>query len=465
MFSKAVVLALMGIAIASPPADWQKKSESTGGQEPPSRAAESLFRTLIPRPTGRNGYEQYLQAADVVAGSEFVAYMRWRARRLSETKSGTQWKDDDNQPIAPLQTPFGLPSDSSLLDVDREAARRFANVLELVKVGNFKTVYHPRDKVSVFTAMPELQRFRDVARFLSYVARVRFADGATSGGTDALLQGIRFGINVRCQSLLHDLVGIANTAIALAAFEENLDRLSEQDAARIEAFASAELKRPWPFADTLDRELAWLLDIVEEHLQPGKLKDAVQILGLDESDASTVAAQIEKLSEAEAAEVRETIKRKLSSFMAPISKRFRGPESGWFIPGETDPFYDGVPATAGKVETISHMFLAVLTPSMKNAIGAELRNRTQLRLLNAHAQIIRYRWRHDVVPRKATAAVKPSDLVDPFGGGDYQYERLDSLRYRLYCRGFGDVGEIELRYKPKRSPADRDPNDPPIQWP
>src|SRR5262249_40593901 len=121
----------------------------------PNKVPEpSLFSQIILKPTGQNGYEEFVAAADLV---------RQSAPRVDIAVGGTL-----KQKRAAL--------------ADRNCAR----ALELLRRGMQKPVVLPRTSVDWGTTGPELTHFRRLGRLLQVEQYVLFSQGRTRQATDSL---------------------------------------------------------------------------------------------------------------------------------------------------------------------------------------------------------------------------------------------------------------------------------------
>ncbi len=91
---------------------------------------------------------------------------------------------------------------------------------------------------------------------------------------------------------------------------------------------------------------------------------------------------------------------------------------------------------------------------------ADLKARTQARLLRVHAAIRKFDWEQGRLPADLGETGLPREfLLDPLNGRQFEYRR-HSLGYDLYSRGVGELGRIDLKYA---RDADLDPQRRPPQ--
>src|SRR5690349_5274054 len=111
----------------------------------------SFYSQVVPHPTGRNGYEEYVQAA-VLASHPDV--QRW---------------EQASQPY-----PAGLSAHSTRLERTQWVSARMKSAFELVRQGNSKPVAETRDSYNAGTLVPELTYFRRLSRAMTGAAYADF---------------------------------------------------------------------------------------------------------------------------------------------------------------------------------------------------------------------------------------------------------------------------------------------------
>lgn len=189
----------------------------------------SLFSQIFPRPTGRNGYEDYVMAAQVVKNPVYEVLTR-----------------DEAAVIAAAQQDEAAPTESGLktsLAIRRERVRRFADALDWVRAGNGKPSVDPH-RLSPNETFPEMGGFKSVEKLEADAAQVGFADGSSASAVRFLLDGLIFSHRTGNSALISALVGAACQAIVLAEFQQNLDCLSLSDCKTICQAATAALAEP-----------------------------------------------------------------------------------------------------------------------------------------------------------------------------------------------------------------------------
>lgn len=413
-----------------------------------SQQAPSLASRLVPNPSGKNGYEEYVYAADRVNTPLWKAYDNWLAY-LSQTAT-----DLNSNPPA---MPDGITIQMSDLDVRRRVDNLFGSALNLVHEGNRKPVFDPRTEFTAETLLPELAVFKTVGRVISNRAHVDFSAGRATAATDALLDGLTFAWNLIGDSIIAGLVGISIEAIMLSEFSDHLSQLTPVETARIESACKAMLGRPFYASAFYAHERKTLTEQIDSFLSKP------EVLTVDGPDALTksAASAIGALSSVDKLALKASVVRELDKRFGASIARFSGPETAWIpkeIGDEPKPIVDDI--------SVSNLTLAVtnslVTKGMDRAIARSVgKARIQFRLLRLHARVINYRWQHNRLPSRLEDFADKDVAFDPIGGAPFHYDLIGE-DYRLYSLGLPSLGKIELRYRSSGRPAPKTSNAPPI---
>jgi hypothetical protein len=186
-------------------------------QQQPATSQENLsvFRQLFPEPTGQNGYEELVQAGDLMWNNVAVR---------AATATG-----------ATLET-----KRRALADPDVKRA------LALVRRGLNKPVRSPRTEFTPATLFPEFAPLRGLARLLAVEQYVALADGRTGDAISALRDGMRMAHAPKGDVLIGALVGVAMDGVVLNRLARHLDQMSARDCDRLVALAREYLQTPDP---------------------------------------------------------------------------------------------------------------------------------------------------------------------------------------------------------------------------
>ena len=388
---------------------------------------QGLLRRVVPEPKGRNGYEEYLMAGEILEAPFASVYADWTPGTASAA-------GDSPETSALLRRLDTLPP----LEVRREELSRFGKALDLVARGNAKGAFDPRVEIGPDSLFPEYSSFRRVTKLAVRAASVYAADGRTDRAVRLLLDELTFSDNIARGTLIANLVGGAMQGIVFAAMDDLLPRLSRANAVAIERWVEGLLARPPAVRTVLSAEdrmtLASLRLVFENPKEAGGLFSGEEVSM--SSEERRMADEFAGMSKPVLEAVFRRLVSRLDARNRAVDRVLAGPERDWVA---------GVSAIAdtdadAKPLTVEDALMEALAPSYMGFAAVAVRNRTQLRLLGLHAALLRYRWDTGRFPEKIEA-------IDPLTGGPYLYERLPDGRMRLASKGVPQTGEIELRYR------------------
>lgn len=375
-------------------------------------AQEGLFAKVVPAPTGRNGFEEYVRAAERVD----IAAVRQELAR----------------------------ADGSALARNRWILERYGSVLELVRQGNGKPVFDPRPNPDEVRRFPEYAAFRTLNQTLTSAAYAEFAAGKTSAGVERLLQALTMWQNVSgTGTVLAQAYGMIHSRAIFDAFDARLGQLSAEDCRRIGSVSTELLRRPATTGQMYRAAMASAIRVV----------DRAAANSQEERDAQwDVAKAISQLSETDLKRFRRAAEVEIRAKYEPLIRAAEGPESQWPMDGyiEAPPFRPNEGP-----EEIARALVEAITGNFRGTVVAVAQMRTQLRLLRLHARVLAYRWEHDRLPAKLEEA--SADIADPLAGGAFEYGITES-GYRLSSRGRPETGLVML--KSANAPSAPSPADP-----
>jgi hypothetical protein len=161
---------------------------ASAAEAPKPDAPPSLFREVIPAPTGKNGYEELVMAADALGSS-------------AQYRKAEQLAGESDLTLAMKRY--------VLLDPP------VVRALALLKRGLAKPVSAPRPAGAAATVPPELSHFRRLARLLAMQQYVLLADGRVPEAIGNARLGLQLGQAVKTDSLLTGLVGVAISTVCI----------------------------------------------------------------------------------------------------------------------------------------------------------------------------------------------------------------------------------------------------------
>jgi hypothetical protein len=457
----------LGCNIGVPPIEtvmWIDANAGIGPIAAEQMPQKSLYGQVITHPDPNNGYDDYVRAADVVNGVDADLYFYWAPKQYDEMLAAKQAalerektlpKDagagalaeygwDDHQERR-LQIAKAL-HEKDFLNAQRLIVRNCGAALDLVRTGNLKRAWDPREKLDAATLYPELAHFKDLVRLFRADAWVHFADGDSKTGSDDLVQAYEFSRRLGGGNLICELVGIACESITLLAFQEDLDHLSASDTKAIAAYTDLAINEPPSYLRSLERERGASLANVDMLLK-SPWTDVAQDLG-GGGDKEGLGKFVDGLSAGQRQTLKAGLVRSINDTFNRLADRMGQDESTW---GDNLENPNAPPADKiANIEDAVDAIVDFLLPTFEQATLSVMRSRSQLRLLVLHARVLDFRWHNNRYPTDLAEAAPEKMCADPISKGRFQYELLD-IGYRLYSRGSPKTGPIELRYKRPRN--------------
>lgn len=404
----------------------------------------------------RNGYFEYMAAADVVRRAKVSWYISAAAspQWASEIVEGSRArKSGDDEPDEPAIVEFARHVHKMTpLQIRKEAMTVAKDVFPLLEAARKKGIWDPRTNLDTVTFFPEFAGFKDVVKFLSVIAcEVHFADGNFHAATQDLLDSFRIAdACATSPTLTGALAYRANQAIALRALEKHMVRFSLPDCLAIDDYAKGALTQPDMFARSIRAEAETVNGYVDT-VFGGKASEFLEYLG------SEILKEIDKLSATQrlgyAEQTKSILRRRYSVLIEILSKDERtlaqflnekGPDEG----DENADAQKPIP------ERVADQFAFVDTPIIQVA----LLQKVQMRLLRAAMAILQFRWQNDRLPLRLTDAGEPAIVNDAITGQPFTY-RNRGQSFELTGKGSQSMGEIKLYYR-RLAPGGNEPPPP-----
>lgn len=184
----------------------------------PAEVPEPFYPRLFNKPTGDNGYEEFVLAADMAEASSLVQ----------------EYED----------AYYGHPGPSIAVKRRLIAAPGVQRILSLIRSGLKKRVRSPRPRQELTTTTPELRTFRTLGRLMATEMQTAFADGHNDRAIDCFRDALRFGFRLQAEALTSGAVGMLVTNIAVRQCADHLDSLSVRDCDRLIRTVSERLALP-----------------------------------------------------------------------------------------------------------------------------------------------------------------------------------------------------------------------------
>jgi len=360
----------------------------------PAEPLSPLFHQVVPQPTGKNGYELLVLAADA-----------YRASPLYEK----------------AQEP------GTTLDFKRRvlADRQVVRALKLLHDGLELPVASPRESISLDTALPELAAFRGLARLLSLQQYVFLADGRIADALANARLGLRYSQAVQTDTLISGLVGLAIGSICIDPLARHLDQLSAGDCVTLYQICQEWLALPDPQLRVIARDRTATRNSVEdvkrEIKQHGATAAAQQLGQIEGWEGLQVALKGLEAQPAALDDLFAGVQNRMEDQFARVLKEMERPL--W----ERKPVSMDESDLAGKLA-------GAMTPAYDKVDAGYTRAAARIRLLACHCAVHRYRWEYDHLPASLGVLGLGNLAVDPFTGQPLQYV-VRGARYSLSSAG------------------------------
>jgi hypothetical protein len=390
------LFATLVVCAATPPALGQPPK---GPEEP-----LPLFTQVIKQPTGENGYEELVRAADLALASE-----RWK-----KAEAGSPTLAEKRRVLA----------DPAIVEA-----------LRLLRVGLAKPIRSPRARLDFETPLPELAGFRSLARLLKVQQYVYFADGRTADAIGSARICLQLGQAVQTDTLIAGLVGMAISTIGMTSLGEHLDQFAVRDCDAVLKLCQEWLQTTDPMPRLMEIERVTLGTSLTSLRQKGA-REFIDGVGLTATIETTDDSSAREEAQRRSAEIRELFSRspeQVDAVLAAVRQQVEAHHARQLAELQK-PGWERARLRLKGYGTLAGYLAEHLAPSFDLVSDRALTEETRVRLLAIHAVIRRYRWEHERVPPDL-ATLKAGDLaVDPFTGHLFQYELVDR-GYRLRSVG------------------------------
>ncbi|GMV36641.1 MAG: hypothetical protein AMXMBFR61_11490 [Fimbriimonadales bacterium] len=390
MWSVCVLLVAVSHAVAHPNQDQPQEPRKPGW----------LLNQVFPNPTGDNGIEDLLIAAEMLDGN--------RAFREYEEL----WIDGQ-----------------ATLQHKRSTVTSCKAVLARIRTGLARESFRFRESVTFDTPLPGYGHLRRLAKLLSAEQEVHFADGREMQAIDSFRDGYRLGQLLDQQMLISGLVGVVCSGLSLAPLARRLDQLDYRECQYLRKVCEQLLEHPSGVPSMLMGELRCSL----EFLQRSGERDWVSYLiefgygDLEEGwteDSAALRAAVEEhpeLLEQAARQAQEIVRRYYSELLAELQK-----------PAWERTYPDPLKEDDG---SWPWLLARALMPPWSTIADRFTADRARLQLLAVHAAVLEYRWWYGVTPADLSKLNLGETATDPFTGKPLIYKRLGDYRFKLYSAG------------------------------
>lgn len=386
------------------------------GQSTSSAPQGDLLRQIVPKPTGANGYEDYLRAASMVNNPQVAAWMTLHAGNRPE------------------QVPDGLSAESTYLAQCQWVWERYGKVADLVRSGNGKPIFDPRTDSYFDRKYQEFRHFRTVVEVLNAGAYYELARGNTAAAARLLCDAMRMNRQQYRQGpLIAFLYSITQSYSIYTTIGMHWDSFSEADLRALLECAKQIDADPPAVPDMLLTQYRLLNGSLNVYLDPKSYPDEAG----EWEDYAELGKLVKSLSEADRNQLLDQLPDRLEQVLKADSEPFGRSEPLW--PLDLDrPAYQ---PTGDPKRDIPQYISRVSVPSYGNAIRYVLVSRTQARLVAMNCQIRLFQWKNERLP--ASLAEAGIDPIDPINGKPFVYD-VTGNDYDLYSHGRPEIGRIDL---------------------
>jgi hypothetical protein len=358
---------------------------------------DSVFKQVIPKPTGENGYEELILAGELSRQSELAR------KAMGEEATLTMKRQVLNEPT-------------------------IQRALALMRVGLSKQTFSPRTDIDDETLLPEFALFRNLGRLLVIEQYVLLADGNVGRAIDSLRDGLLLGYRAQTDTLISGLVGVAINAMVTVRFVAHLEQCSVRDCQKLILLTGEWLDAPSPQLAVMASERAGMQRILQKYrsdskgllalLQSGKLADAEQ----DEKEPTPLEKYLEN-SPPDFAQIVDEANATLTRIYDEVLTNLRKPA------------WERKPISVPNDKTLAGELANSLLTDTSRISDRYESERANIRLLGVHAAIRRYRWEYERPPNTLKELrLDKKFTTDPFTGDTLFYRRTGDT-YELYSVG------------------------------
>ncbi len=351
-----------------------------------------VFETLFPSPTGQNGLEELVRAAEL----------------LGKSRAGQSIDQAQNPTLSELQTWFADPG--------------VRQAVAWMRQGLKKPVRSPHATLTSATPFPEFALFRRLGRLLRHQSHLAFAEGRHADAMRTAEDGLRLGYVACYDSLIGGMVGAALLSLTLNAAMRHRQRWSAPDCDRLLRLSREWLDAPNPFDSLWASERR-----VFEELMISFEKDPEEFIdGFSSEDSPLESRQvIEALKNDPAgrARVAMQLKEKYDESLARQRQFINDPSRE--IPKEKPGF------------SAVDILMNEIGPSFEQISSRFVEVRIKIQLLGVHGAIQRYFWEKNSYPENLNALKLGEFVFDPCTRQPLNYRKIDD-RYELFSAGLSD---------------------------
>ncbi len=352
----------------------------------------SVFETLFPSPTGQNGLEELVRAAEL----------------LGKSRTGQSIDQAQNPTLSELQTWF--------------ADLGVRQAVAWMRQGLKKPVRSPHAALTSATLFPELALLRRLGRLLRHQSHLAFAEGRHADAMRTTEDSLRLGYVACYDSLIGGMVGVAILSLSLNATMRHRQRWSAPDCDRLLRLSREWLDAPNPFDSLWAGERQFFED--QMVLLEKDPKEFLDNFSLEDSSLESQKI-IETLKGDSAGRVRVAgqLRQRYDESLAQQRRFINDPSQE--IPKEKPGF------------SAIDILMNEIGPSFGQVGSRFVEVRIKIQLLGVHGAIQRYFWEKNQYPENLNALKLGEFIFDPCTRQPLSYRKIDD-RYELSSAGLSD---------------------------
>jgi hypothetical protein len=339
-----------------------------------------LFQTYFPNPTGKNGYEEWIRAADLLSPHE-----DW-VRLFGEL----------NSPLSKVRSALREPDARTIID--------------LIRSGAEKPILPLRDptKIDFSTSFPEYARLRNLARMLNNAIYVALAEGRNYEAIDLLRVGLIMGYKIQQEALIAGLVGVAIEDILIRRFRDTLPTLSMQDCDELERLALLMANAPSPLSNLIAQEKVGMTNSLKSIKSA---KDVQEAFGGEPDEPNQLTKEIERYGKANPSAI-ETL---MQNTLKEMDRKF-----ATIVANANLPAWQRTPLPPFS-NTLAGTLAEMLIPPWENVFKRYDDRRGNLQILGLRAALRRYWWQNGRFPKTLEALNVGDRILEPKTGKPFSY--------------------------------------------
>ena len=370
----------------------------------------SLFQEVVPDPTGRNGYEEFVQAAQLISQNATLEGLSKASLQAVQSDPNNPNRPKTHQPF-----PITLTRKRALLEVSE-----CTKALALLRQGLRKPIL-PTSPINIGSPHPEVQAFYRLVQLLVVEQYVLLANGRTRDTVASLNDGLQFCSRIQVATT-DTWASEFTLKTIIESFALHLSQLNATDCDVLLHLCLDWLRGPNPAAVVL--QLQW--KACKEALERVKAKPALLLswwpdeVGTPEQDLADMADSNPAGFNAEFDRAETFVDTYYNHALEQLN-RPAWERTAVFVPDDT--------SIARRLA-----YSLCYSDNMNLLLDTFTKSQARVTLLACHAAIRRYLWEFDRLPASLEELHLQDYARDPFTGKPLHY-RIQGRDYALGSSG------------------------------